>query len=184
MAYMESQLVLRGITKKSTQLSTQSLVDCVYDNYTCDEGGTIEAAVEFITNKRGVYTEASYPQERNKVNPCRLHSTPPTVRLRGLRGTTLLHSSVESIKRLLTVHGPMILLMDADGLSTSEGLAPLTSPMCDPCEINHAVVLVGYTNATWILVSRPSLICVLSYPKLIYSQPINLEKLLGCRMGS
>jgi len=134
-------------TKSLVSLSEQDLVDCVYpDRNTCDKGGEMNDAFEFISTHGGIDTEASYPYEAIQ-RKCRFNKTNVgatdigTVKI-PLGNEQLLQNAVGTV-------GPLSVGIDASFNFQYYGGGILDDGTCysDEKKLNHGVVVVGYDTS-------------------------------------
>uniref|UniRef100_A0A8C5WI93 Cathepsin K n=1 Tax=Leptobrachium leishanense TaxID=445787 RepID=A0A8C5WI93_9ANUR len=138
---------LEGQLKKKTgnlvSLSPQNLVDCDTDNYGC-QGGYMTNAFGYVRDNRGIDSADAYPyigqdegclyNPQGKAATCRSYKEIPI-------------GNENALKRAVAQVGPVAVSIDASLSSFhfySKGV--YYDSNCDPENINHAVLAVGYGN--------------------------------------
>lgn len=127
-------------------LSPQQLIDCDSGNNGCD-GGNYGPVMKFIKTY-GLVEDKSYPYLAYKQNICRIRSG--NVKLKSFSycsnysRATSVKCSVDKVKTLLS-KGPALVGIDAKAIQSY--LSGVYTGSCQ--EDNHAVVLVGYSAATY-----------------------------------
>ncbi|XP_026317244.1 cathepsin L1-like [Hyposmocoma kahamanoa] len=133
------------------ELSPQQIVDCSYTdgNMGCD-GGSLRAALRYVT-REGLTSELHYPYI-GKKGFCHYNRLFKHVKPR--RWAMLPFGDEAAMERALATIGPLAVAINA---------APFTfqlyrsgiydDPFCIPWELNHAMLLVGYTRQYWILLN-------------------------------
>ncbi|XP_026734009.1 cathepsin L1-like [Trichoplusia ni] len=133
------------------ELSPQQIVDCSYKdgNAGCD-GGSLRAALRYAA-RDGLLTESQYPYV-GKRGRCKYDMY--RVRARARRWATLPAGDEAAIERTLATIGPLAVAVNA---------APFTFQLyrngvyddlfCTPWQMNHAMLLVGYTPEYWVLLN-------------------------------
>ncbi|XP_028044297.1 cathepsin L1-like [Bombyx mandarina] len=133
------------------ELSPQQIVDCsIKDgNMGCD-GGSLRGALRYAA-REGLVMESHYPYV-GKKGYCRYDSN--LVRARPRRWATLPSGDEEAMEKALATVGPLAVAVNA---------APFTfqlyrsgvydDPFCVSWHLNHAMLLIGYTQDYWILLN-------------------------------
>lgn len=123
-------------TNELVSLSEQNMVDCVTNDYGCN-GGWPSDCFDYIIRK-GVDTEKSYPYEASD-DTCR-YDNHSVVKVKSWVNIT---RDEEFLRRVLYIHGPLSVALNAESLQFYQsGVVSLSN--CDPTELNHAVLLVGW----------------------------------------
>jgi len=143
-------------TKTLVSLSEQDLVDCVYpDIKTCDIGGYMNDAFEFIRTHGGIDTEASYPYEGIQRN-CRFNNK--TVGATDIGYVNITTGDEQQLQNAVATVGPVSVGISATFVFQFYGGGILKDPVCGSAinMINHAVLVVGYDTspegvAYWIV---------------------------------
>lgn len=147
---IESQYYLEY--KKHIDLSEQHLVDCVRVGNTigCGDGYMLDAYQYLTANNIGVMYEIDYPYEEQD-NTCRFDKEKQSVFLSSFSS---IEPNEDKIAEALAKYGPLAIAINASGLhflATGQILDPKTESECDPNALDHAVLLVGYTENYWII---------------------------------
>ncbi|KAG2382757.1 hypothetical protein C9374_005337 [Naegleria lovaniensis] len=135
-------------TGKLVSLSEQQLVDCDHNcvvwegEKTCNSGcngGLMWSSFEFIIKTGGLVTEDSYPYEA--VNGrCRFNVSNAVVKI---SNWTFVSTHEDEMSAWLANNGPIAVAINADYLQYyRKGI--LNPSRCDPEELNHGVLIVGY----------------------------------------
>ncbi|XP_072945972.1 cathepsin K-like [Epargyreus clarus] len=133
------------------ELSPQQIVDCSArdGNLGCD-GGSLQGALRYAA-RAGLIMETEYPYigMRGLCHYSRL-----LVAVKPRRWATLPSGDEAAIERALATIGPLAVAVNA---------APFTfqlyrsgiydDPFCTPWKLNHAMLLVGYTQEYWVLLN-------------------------------
>ncbi|VFR02327.1 unnamed protein product [Cuscuta campestris] len=132
-----------GITKLTTgkliSLSEQQLVDCDRISHGCD-GGWMEAGFKYITENRGITTEANYPYTKMQ-GPCQQSkASAAAARLGGFQIVPK-NSEAELLKAVS--RQPVSVSIDAAGQPMQFYAGGVFTAQCSTL-INHAVTAVGY----------------------------------------
>lgn len=138
---------LEGQLKKKTgrllSLSPQNLVDCTrsYGNDGCS-GGYMTNAFRYVIDNNGIDSEKSYPYEGQNKN-CRYKTS-------GRAATCVSYKTVPTgnetyLEKTVASVGPVSVAIDAS-LSSFHHYhkGVYYDPNCNPSNINHAVLVVGY----------------------------------------
>ncbi|MCE2196779.1 hypothetical protein GQ599_09565 [Streptococcus thermophilus] len=124
-------------------LSEQQLVDCStsYGNYGCD-GGSMQAAFDYIRDNGGVDTEASYPYEAVDGR-CRFNANNIAATVTGHVNIRALSES--ALQTAVADVGPISVAIDASHLSFqlyNSGVYYESS--CSQLVLDHGVLAIGY----------------------------------------
>ncbi|XP_048000259.1 procathepsin L-like [Leguminivora glycinivorella] len=134
-----------------SELSPQQIIDCSYPdgNEGCD-GGSLNAAMRYVA-REGLIMEKFYPYKGKKG---RCHYSRLLVRARPRRWALLPPGDEDAMELALAAIGPLAVAVNA---------APFTFQLykggvyddlfCTPWHLNHAMLLVGYTQEYWILLN-------------------------------
>ena len=135
-------------TGKLISLSEQQLVDCDHNcvvwegEKTCNagcNGGLMWSSFEHIIKTGGLVTEESYPYEAVD-NRCRFNVSNAVVKI---SNWTFVSSNEDEMAAWLANNGPIAIAINADYLQYyRKGI--LNPSRCDPEELNHGVLIVGY----------------------------------------
>ncbi|TWW79769.1 cathepsin K [Takifugu flavidus] len=128
-------------TGKLVDLSAQNLVDCVKENDGCG-GGYMTNAFRYVATNGGIDSEASYPYVGLEES-CQYTESGKAAECSGYEEVP--QGNEKQLAYALFKHGPIAVGIDAT-LSTfqlySKGV--YYDSNCNPENINHAVLLVGY----------------------------------------
>ena len=129
--------------KRKTLLgfSEQQLIDCNNNSDNCD-GGLMTRAFRSILSNGGIMSDADYKYTGTDHNKCKFDLSKVKAKLLGYN---FVRGGEESVKQALFENGPLSVAMNAKTLQFYFGGVLESSPaQCDPNDINHAVLLVGY----------------------------------------
>lgn len=136
---IESQYFLKyGIMEN---LSEQQLLNCDTNQFGCN-GGYMNYAFQYMNTTGGLIRGADLPYTATK-NTCNLLGLSKVVKVSGygVAGTT----DENAIASLLNKYGPLSAAVNALPLNTYRGgIIDLTSTQCNPADLNHAILIVGY----------------------------------------
>jgi cathepsin F len=123
------------------QFSEQQLVDCDTVDQGCN-GGLMEDAFKYLETS-GVMTESAYGY-KGKKGSCSFDSKKVAAKVTGYKYAS--SQDEEQIKQFLYENGPLAIAINATPLQTY--LWGIFNPwfefICNPKELNHGVLLVGY----------------------------------------
>jgi len=146
---IEGQYQLK--TGRSVDLSPQQLVDCDIDGQDqgCN-GGDMDTAFNYISRAGGIISEADYPYTGSD-DKCKFDKSKVVTKITGF--TFAPSDDEEQIKTFLYNTGPLSIGINATPLQFYFfGIfSPWAEWICDPADLNHGVVLVGYGVQTSIL---------------------------------
>ena len=155
-------------TGNVTSLSAEQLVDC--DNHNCGAyGGLPHRAYTYIKKVGGISTENHYPycvggapSKRPKCFPCMTGdwcrhpsicnqsqscsaklSTDKFVPRLKVKSWIAIEKNEAAMRNALVQHGPLSVILNAHQLQFYKH-GVWNPPDCDPSDLNHAVLLVGY----------------------------------------
>ncbi|XP_060807624.1 procathepsin L-like isoform X1 [Amyelois transitella] len=134
-----------------SELSPQQIVDCslIDGNMGCD-GGSLRAAFRYAARK-GLLMENYYPYT-GKKGQCRIPSHIRRVRPR--RWAMIPAGDEEGMERALATIGPLAVGINASPFTFQLYRSGIyDDPFCFPWRLNHAMLLVGYTEDYWILLN-------------------------------
>jgi cathepsin F len=124
---------------KLSTFSEQQLVDCDDVDAGCN-GGLMENAFQDITKRGGLESDSDYPYQ-GRDNSCSFNKSKVQVRVSGFHVVD--SQDEEVIKRALYETGPLSIAVNASPFQFYAG--GIFNPRnCDPQELNHGVLLVGY----------------------------------------
>ena len=136
---IESQYALK--TGNIAQFSEQQLVDCDKVDQGCN-GGLMEDAFKHLQTT-GVMTEESYPY-KGSGGDCKFDSSKVKAKVTGYHYAS--SQDENQIKQLLFENGPFAIAINATPLQFYFWgiFNPWMEWICNPKELNHGVLLVGY----------------------------------------
>lgn len=136
---IESQYALK--TGNIVQFSEQQLVDCDKVDQGCN-GGLMEDAFKHLQST-GVMTEQSYPYS-GKDGQCNFDASQVKAQVTGYHYAS--SQDENQIKQLLFENGPFAIAINATPLQfyIFGIFNPWAEWICNPKELNHGVLLVGY----------------------------------------
>ena len=137
-------------TGKLVSLSEQNLIDCSdsYGNMGCN-GGQMDQAFKYVRDNHGIDTEASY-RYKGMAFICLFNQ--------GIVGATdkgfvdLPKGDEDALAKAVASVGPISVAIDASHHSFmhySHGI--YEEPACNVKNVDHAVLVVGYTPDYWII---------------------------------
>ncbi|KPP73931.1 cathepsin L1-like [Scleropages formosus] len=130
-------------TGRLLSLSEQHLMDCSrsYGTYGCS-GAWMANAYDYVV-KNGLPSEDTYPYTAMDGQPCLYESSRIVARIKDYRFIPA--GDEEALANAVATIGPITVALDADHSSFmfySSGI--YEEPKCNPENLNHAVLLVGY----------------------------------------
>jgi len=126
--------------KKLTALSTQQLIDCDKVDYGCS-GGSFDQAFAYILKAGGLESNKDYPYT-GEVGDCKFKKS---LIVASIIGCNYISDNEDDIKNILYQTGPLTVAINADDLQFYESGIDVPGPhQCDPEQVNHGVLLVGY----------------------------------------
>jgi cathepsin F len=128
-------------TGKNVDFSEQQLVDCDKVDQGCN-GGLMEDAFKYL-NTSGVMTNQDYPY-RGTDGQCRFDQSKVAARVSGFQFAS--SQDENEIKQFLFENGPLAIAINATPLQFYFWgiFNPWFEWICNPKELNHGVLLVGY----------------------------------------
>ncbi|XP_030013938.1 cathepsin K-like [Sphaeramia orbicularis] len=136
---LEGQLAKQ--TGQLLDLSPQNLVDCVTENDGCG-GGYMTNAFRYVQTNGGIDSEDAYPYV-GQDQPCRYNSSGMAAQCKGYKEVPV--GNERALAVALYKVGPVSVGIDATLPSFQfyqKGV--YYDPSCNPDDINHAVLAVGY----------------------------------------
>jgi C1A family cysteine protease len=138
--HLESQALIQG---KKDLYSEQQIVDCDSNNYGCN-GGWPQVALQYLAGA-GIQSEASYPYKAYDQT-CKFDKTKVIAHNSDVHCVE--NPTVASLQGQVATTGPLSIVLDAsDFFSYSSGVLSCSHNTA----MNHAVLLVGYTQDSWII---------------------------------
>ncbi|KAL4478403.1 hypothetical protein ABPG74_006638 [Tetrahymena malaccensis] len=145
-ASVESALIIAGKVDKSISLSEQQLIDCSgdYGNYGC-AAGQKEQALVYI-QRHSITTEQNYPYTEKDTQKCYFDKTKhiPNFAISSIK---VLKASTNDLVEALKIQ-PVAVSVDATNWKYYKGGV---FSDCKTYYHNHAVLLVGFQNGTWLI---------------------------------
>ncbi|KAL3666066.1 hypothetical protein V7S43_008857 [Phytophthora oleae] len=142
-AAIESGQCINGGQKTLNKYSEQQLTSCDSQNYGCN-GGAPVYAMEYV-QQNGLCTEADYPYTSSDGTAASC-STGCSAVDTGITG----YESVDDASSLLTaVTKQPVIVAVASGNNAWKQYTGGVISSCDTSELDHAVVVVGYTDSEW-----------------------------------
>ena len=128
-------------TGSIVQFSEQQLVDCDKVDQGCN-GGLMEDAFKYLETT-GIMAEASYPYA-GKGSTCKFDQTKVQAKVTGYKYAS--SQDENQIKQFLYENGPLAIAINATPLQfyLFGVFNPWFEWICNPKELNHGVLLVGY----------------------------------------
>ncbi|CAB3258654.1 unnamed protein product [Arctia plantaginis] len=133
------------------ELSPQQIVDCSFKdgNMGCD-GGSLRAALRYAA-RDGLIKESQYPYI-GKKGRCKYNRL--QVRVRARRWATLPAYNERAIEKALATIGPLAVAVNAAPFTFQLYRSGIYDDLfCTPWQMNHAMLLVGYSPEYWILLN-------------------------------
>lgn len=135
---IESHWQLR--TGNLESLSEQELLDCDKTDGAC-YGGWPDNTYRVIKQLGGLELESDYPYEAKK-DKCQLNSTLTKVTISGGVNIT---SNETGMAIWLIRNGPITIAINSNGMQYYKGgISHLKKALCEPEDLDHAVLIVGY----------------------------------------
>ena len=130
---------------KLVSLSEQNLVDCskAHGNHGC-KGGWMNTAFEYIKQNGGIDTEQSYPYLGTDVGECKFSKSSIGATCTGY--TSIKAGDEEQLKNAAATIGPIAVAIQVTSSFQSYHSGVYYEPACNPNQLNHAVLVVGYGN--------------------------------------
>ncbi len=139
--FLESQSLI--VNKKSEIYSEQQLVDCDHNGDEGCNGGLMQTALKYIQQK-GIETEKNYPYHA-KDQKCKYKKADVVHTVSDVKCFEKISNA--DLQSMVATVGPLAIAVDADSfMSYSSGVLK-----CKGKQLNHGVLLVGYTPTTWII---------------------------------
>jgi len=137
--------------KNIITLSEQQLVDCDKVDAGC-QGGWMDNAFDFLTKNGGVMGDVDYAYKAVK-STCTFNQSKVKVQLNGFKD---IDSNEETIKKVVFENGPLSVAVNATPFQFyTGGILTPTVQSCNPQQLNHGVVIVGYGSENgknfWII---------------------------------
>jgi C1A family cysteine protease len=140
-AFLESQSLIQN--QKAVTFSEQQLVDCDTGSNNGCEGGLMQTAMEYL-QQNGVEGDASYPYVA-RDSSCKYNKSKTVASVNAVNCYE--NVSNAQLQSYLTTVGPLAIAVDADDFQLySSGVLD-----CQGSQLDHGVLLVGYTESTWII---------------------------------
>ncbi|KAJ0171157.1 hypothetical protein K1T71_013356 [Dendrolimus kikuchii] len=133
------------------ELSPQEIVDCsIKDGNMGCEGGSLIGALRYAA-RDGLIMENHYPYI-GKKGFCKYRKD--LVKVKPRRWATLNPGDEAAMERILATVGPIAVGVNASPYTFQLYRSGIyDDPFCTPWELNHAMLLVGYTPQYWILLN-------------------------------
>jgi len=142
-AAIESGQCINGGETTLTKYSEQQLTSCDSQNYGCS-GGAPVYAMEYV-QQNGLCTEADYPYTSSDGTAASCTTSCSAVDT-GITG----YESVDDASALATaVTQQPVIVAVASGNNAWKQYTGGVISSCDSSELDHAVVVVGYTDSEW-----------------------------------
>jgi len=140
-AYLESQSLIKN--QKAVTYSEQQLVDCDDLGDQGCNGGLMQTAMEYI-QANGIESDKDYPYKA-RDQTCKYDKTKSIATVSAINCYE--NVSNAQIQSYLTSVGPLSIAVDADAFQMYDsGVLD-----CTGSQLDHGVLLVGYTADTWII---------------------------------
>ncbi|XP_047037295.1 procathepsin L-like [Helicoverpa zea] len=133
------------------ELSPQQILDCSFKdgNAGCD-GGSLRGALRYAA-RDGLIKESQYPYV-GQDGKCKYNSQ--LVRARPRRWATLPMGDEAAMEQTLATIGPLAVAVNAAPFTFQLYRSGIYDDLfCSPWQLNHAMLLVGYTPDYWILLN-------------------------------
>lgn len=131
-------------TKKLISFSEQQLVDCANETYQCGgcEGGNPRFAFMYIRDAGGLEAETSYPYSgTDKI--CSFNKSAVVAKVGGAYAVA---ATEDALRTAVALYGPIAVGININQQFMSYAGGVYDDVSCDPNNLNHAVLLVGYGN--------------------------------------
>ena len=139
---MEGQYFRRS--NRLVSLSEQNLLDCSkkYGTHGC-KGGWMNSAFQYIKQNGGIDTEQSYPY-RGVEGRCAFKKRNIGARCRGF--SNIPKGNEGKLMNAVATRGPIAVAISVGHSFQSYHSGVYYEPACNPNQLNHAVLIVGYGN--------------------------------------
>ncbi|XP_075987384.1 cathepsin S-like [Anticarsia gemmatalis] len=133
------------------ELSPQQIVDCSFrDGNSGCNGGSLRAALKYAA-REGLIKESQYPY-KGKRGDCKYNRY--QVRVRAKRWATLPMHDEDAIEKAIVTIGPLAVAVNAAPFTFQLYRSGVYDDLfCTSWQLNHAMLLVGYTQDYWILLN-------------------------------
>jgi cathepsin L len=130
-------------TGSLVSLSEQNLVDCVKGGtYTCDTGGEMQDAFQYVIDNGGIDTEDSYPYCTCSGNQCQYNAANSAATFSSYKVIT---QGSETDLQSAAVIGPVSIAIDASQQSFQLYTSGVYyEPACSTTQLDHGVLIAGY----------------------------------------
>ena len=126
-------------------LSEQQLIDCDKTDAGCN-GGVPASAFDYIQRNHGIDSEASYPYVSGETGRAESRCAFKSKNLAALCSGYMQLDSEEAIVQALALNGAVSVAIDASLPSFQQYSSGVyNDPECSQTQLDHAVLLVGYT---------------------------------------
>ncbi|CAH0559112.1 unnamed protein product [Brassicogethes aeneus] len=134
------------LNNKLVSLSEQNLLDCTssYGNMGCS-GGLMTSTFKYVTD-HGVTTEEKYPYT-GIVGQCKQSNV--VLKAKGYK--EIRSNDENSLQQAVSSVGPISVAVHANTNLQSYKSGVFSDRSCSNTELNHAVLIVGYTPEYWIV---------------------------------
>ena len=126
-------------------LSVQQLLECAR-SYGCEGGDPAVAAA--YASSRGLMADADYPYKTAVTGTCRYSEAAVRTRFAGI--VRLPAGDEAALARALVERGPIAVAVDASSNAFRYYGGGIVASACGS-RLNHAVLLVGYDRASWLI---------------------------------
>lgn len=131
-------------------LSEQQLVDCDNANSDCD-GGWVDLAFTYVKKIGGIMKGSEYPYIE-KQGRCKFIPEDVVAKVKSFYA---LSQDEEEIRKVVAEKGTVAIILNAAPLQLYKKGDVVTGENCDPKNLNHAVVIVGFTDVIIKGISKP-----------------------------
>jgi C1A family cysteine protease len=140
-AYLESQALIKK--QSNATFSEQQLVDCDHLGDQGCNGGLMQTALQYF-QQNGVESDKAYPYTA-RGGQCKYNKGSVVANVSNIKCYEGVNNA--TVQGYLTTAGPLSIAVDATSFQTYRG-GVLN---CRFSRLNHGVLLVGYTQDTWII---------------------------------
>ncbi|XP_013142197.1 PREDICTED: cathepsin F-like [Papilio polytes] len=136
---------LRIYLQQNTTLSEQFLIDCVPSSNGCTTGSLIKTYAEIVSILGGVLSEGDYFPYSNQKKECRWNNN--GIKVVPVIGFKRVFPNEDVMVEYVASHGPLSVAINSKSMESYKGgIDEPTDEKCSPAELNHSVLIVGYST--------------------------------------
>ncbi|XP_045767198.1 putative cysteine proteinase CG12163 [Maniola jurtina] len=124
-------------------LSEQFLIDCDGGGAGCGSASVLKTFARIVANLGGVLRNSDYIPYSNKQLPCFWDGHPKPIPVTGFRRV---RSNEEDMAKAVYKYGPLSAGINSASMAKYKGgIDEPTNEFCSPEQLNHAILIVGYS---------------------------------------